>query len=128
MSVSKTPRRLKVTKTKNPTRESSGDVPAVMAAMMTVNPVLARAWTDIMSESARFLTDRLRRDLEAQKALMACKTPAELIQVQAEFMRTAVKQYADEAARICEMTMRASHDGGDDLKSGNKRGYDDIPV
>jgi hypothetical protein len=60
-------------KKKQPTVDTSADVPAVMAAMMSVNPVLAKAWTDIMSESARFMTERLKTDLETQKALMACK-------------------------------------------------------
>jgi hypothetical protein len=115
-------------KKKQPTADTSADVPAAMAAMMSMNPVLAKAWTDIMSESARFMTERLKTDLETQKALMACRTPAELMEVQASFLNTAVQQYADEAARMFEMTMKASQDVAEDLQSGHSRGYDDIPV
>jgi hypothetical protein len=99
-----------------------------MAAMMSMNPVLAKAWTDIMSESARVMTERLKTDLETQKALMACRTPAELMEVQSNFLNTAVQQYADEAARMFEMTMKASQDVADDLQIGHSRGYDDVPV
>ena len=111
-----------------PPVDTSGDVPAMVGAMMAVNPVLTKAWTDILSESARFMTDRLKTDLETQKALMACTTPAELVEVQSAFLNTAVQQYADEAARIFEMTMKASQDVADDLQTGHSRGYDDVPV
>lgn len=115
-------------KKKESTVNTIGDVPAVMATMMTMNPVFAKAWTDMMSESARFMTERLRTDLETQKALMACRTPAELVEVQAAFLNTAVPQYAHETARIFEMTMKASHDIADDLKTDHTRGYHDVPV
>jgi hypothetical protein len=102
--------------------------PAAMMAMMSANPVFAKAWMDLMSESARFMTERLRTDMETQKALVACRTPAELVEVQGEFLTTAMQQYADEAARMLEMTVKASEDIAEDLKSGHSRGYDDVPV
>ena len=115
-------------KKKQPAEDTSADVPAAMAAMMSMIPILAKAWTDMMSESARFMTERLKTDIETQKALMACRTPAELMEVQSAFLNTAVQHYADEAARLFEMTMKASRDAADDLQSGHTRGYDDIPV
>lgn len=119
-------------KTKKPQAETGADTgveaPAVMTTMIAANPVFAKAWMDLMSESARFMTERLRTDMETQKALMACKTPAELMDVQSEFLTTAMQQYADEAARMLEMTVKASEDIAKDLKSGHSRGYDDVPV
>ncbi len=73
---------------------------AVKAAMMAVNPAAAQAMMSVMAESARFLTDRLQQDLDAQKALLACKSPTELLQVQSEFMKTAMEQYIDYAIRF----------------------------
>ena len=104
------------------------EIPAAMVAMMSANPVFAKAWMDMMSEGARFLTDRLRTDLETQQALMACRTPAEVMEVQAKFLNTAMQQYADEAARVVQMMMTASKDISEDLKTGHSRGYDDVPV
>jgi hypothetical protein len=115
-------------KKKQPTVDTSADVPAIMAAIVSANPVLAKAWTDMMSESARFMAERLETDIETQKALMACRTPAALMEVQSAFLNTAVQQYADQAARMFEMTIKASRDVADDLQSGHSRGYDDIPV
>jgi hypothetical protein len=59
---------------------------------------------------------------------MACRRPRNWLEVQSAFLNTAVQQYADEAARIFEMTMKASQDVADDLQTGHSRGYDDIPV
>ena len=89
-----------------------------MMTMISANPVLAKAWMDMMSESARFMTERLRTDMETQKAFMACKTPAELVEVQAEFLTTAMEQYSDEAARMLDMTMKASqgHRRGSEIR------------
>ena len=39
-----------------------------------------------------------------------------------------MEQYSDEAARMLDMTMKASQDIAEDLKSGHSRGYDDVPV
>lgn len=113
---------------KQPETDAGVEMPPVWASMMSANPVLGKVWMDMFSESARFMTERLRTDLETQKALMACKTPAELVEVQAEFLNTAMRQYADEAARFVDMTAQASKDIAEDLKSGHSRGYDDVPV
>ena len=113
---------------KKPQPDTGVEAPAAMTAMIAANPVFAKAWMDLMSEGARFMTDRLQTDLETQKALMACKTPAELMQVQADFLNTAMQQYADEATRVFDMMVAASKDIAEDVKSGHSRGYDDIPV
>ena len=110
--------------------EATADMgaPAVAATMMAVNPVATKAWMDIMSESTGFVMDRLQRDLDTQKAMMACKSPEELMQVQLEFIKTAMEQYSDEAARLFKMMSKAAEDAIEDVKTGHKRGYDDIPL
>lgn len=65
---------------------------AMAAAMMAVSPAVTRAWLEMMSDSARFLAERLQQDLETQKAMLACKTPTEFLQVQSEFFKTAMEQ------------------------------------
>ena len=91
---------------KNETKEDKG-VSEMTAAMMAMNPVAAKAWKEIMAEGTRFLTERLQKDFETQKAIMACKTPADLMQVQSEFFKTAMEQYSDEANRFYKMMTQA---------------------
>lgn len=113
---------------KTPAADTGFEAPAMMASMIAANPVMAKAWRDMMTETARFMTERLQTDLETQKALMACRTPADLIQVQTEFLNTAMRQYAEQAARVIGMAMTATTDIAEDLKTGHSRGYDDVPV
>lgn len=104
------------------------ETPITTAAMMAINPVVTKAWLDVMTESSRFVADRLQRDLETQKAMLACKSPAELLQIQSEFFQTAMEQYTNEAVRLYKMMSKATEDTIKDTKSGHSRGYDDIPL
>ncbi len=87
--------------------------------MMAINPVASKGWLDIMSESARFIADRLQQDLNAQKAMLACKTPAELLQVQSEFYKSAMEQYTEEYTRLYKMMSAATDDTLNDARSGH---------
>ncbi|WP_299694957.1 phasin family protein [uncultured Tateyamaria sp.] len=89
------------------------------------NPVAAQAWMDITTECARFAMDRIQQDFEAQRAMMACTSPAELMQMQSQYCRDVAKQYADQATRVVElMSAAATKDG----TSPFSRKYDDIPL
>lgn len=103
-------------------------ISAVTAAMMAGNPVTSQAWRSFMSETARFLTERLHQDLNTQKAIMACKNPTELLQVQAAFLKMAMDQYTDYATRIQTTMTKATTGAIKDAQSGHSRGYDDVPV
>lgn len=100
----------------------------VTEAMMAINPVTSQAWLSFMSESARFLTERLHQDLNAQKAMMACKSPTEVLQLQAAFLKTAMDQYTEYATRIQEMMTTVTPSAIKDVQSGHSRGYDDVPI
>lgn len=96
--------------------------------MTALNPVAAKAWQEIMSESTRFLSDRLKQDLETQKALLACKTPTELMEVQTTFIKTAMEQYSAYAFRMQKTLTAATTDAAKTVRSTHSRGYDDVPV
>ncbi len=102
--------------------------PAMLAAMMAVNPVVTKDWLDIMSESTRFISDRLQKDLETQKALLKCKSPTELIEVQSEFFKTAMEQYAAEATRLFAMMTQAGEDTIEEAGKSRTSKYDDVPL
>jgi len=104
------------------------DTPALTAAMMAVNPVATKAWLDIMSESSRFFTDRLKQDLEAQKGMLACKDPSELLAIQTQFLQSAIEQYSDYTNRLFRRMSAAAQDTAKDAQSGRSRGYDDVPL
>lgn len=101
---------------------------AMTAVMTAANPLANKALIDVMTESARFVADRFRQDLELQKAMLTCKSPAELMSLQAEFYQKAVEQYTSEATRMVQMMTDATQDTIEDAASGHKRRYDDIPL
>ncbi|WP_294620555.1 phasin family protein [uncultured Roseovarius sp.] len=115
-------------KSKKTYEAATGGLPAMTAAMMVGNPALAKAWTEVMTESARFVSERLQHDFETQKVMMACKTPAEVMQVQSEFFRKAMQDYSEEAQRMYQIMTGSGEDALKQAKSGTKRGYDDVPV
>lgn len=92
--------------------------PAAVNPMAAFNPAAAKVWQDILTESARFMTERLQKDMETQKAMLACKSPAELMQVQADFYQQAMSDYSEEANRMFQLMSQ----------TGAKRGYDDVPL
>jgi len=99
--------------------KSDTDAAALTGVMAAFNPMAPETWREIMTESARFLSERLQHDLEVQQAMLRCKTPMELFQVQTEFYQKAVADYAAEATRMMQITTTSA---------GAKRDYDDIPL
>lgn len=105
-----------------------GGVAPLISAVFAANPAVASAVMDLMSRNVGFMTSRFEANVEAQKDLVACWTPVELMAVYAEFLSNAMQDYADETARVIEATTKISNDIANDLKSGHARGYDDVPV
>lgn len=99
--------------------QAAADTSAMIAPMMAFGPKAFEAWQDIINESVGFMTRRLERDIETQQAMLNCKTPADLLKVQAEFIETTFAQYTEEANRMMKIM----------AKAGNAaRGYDDVPL
>jgi len=113
--------------TKTPEADTPGAAD-MTAAMMAGNPLMAKAWTEMMTESARFISQRLQEDMATQKAMLACKTPADLMKLQTEFYRKAMEDYSEEAQRMFRIMMGATEEAVDQAKTGTKRGYDDVPL
>ncbi|OAN68283.1 hypothetical protein A8B83_02340 [Rhodobacteraceae bacterium EhC02] len=97
-------------------------------AMMALNPAMTKAWLEMMSSSAHFMADRLQQDLETQKAILACKTPMELLQVQSAFFKTAIEQYTEYAMRLKETMTSATEETIKGARTDHSRGYDDVPL
>jgi hypothetical protein len=54
-------------------------------------------------EFAAYLSERVRRDLDASQALLRCRSVDELCRLQADYLRVAVGQFSDEAARLMRL-------------------------
>lgn len=115
-------------KTRTKEIEQSFETPAAAAFLLAANPILGKAWFGLMAESARFITKRLEADLEMQRAMLACRNPAEFMQLQTKFVSAAATQYAEEASKLFQMTLKASGDIAEDALSPHTSEYDDIPV
>ncbi|GGX69019.1 hypothetical protein GCM10007385_42830 [Tateyamaria omphalii] len=103
--------------------------PAPMtAALATFNPATAQAWMNITTECTRFAMDRMQKDLAAQRAMMACTSPAELMKLQSNYCRDAAQEYADQASRIVAMMTKATAQVAEGVTSPTSRKYDDIPL
>lgn len=99
----------------------------VATSMLAIHSATSQAWLSFMSESGRFLTERVQQNLDAQKAMMVCKSPTELLQLQAAFLKATMDQYTDHANRIQEMT-KVTTVAIKDAQSGHARSYDDVPI
>lgn len=115
-------------KSKTATPAADTTPPSVVAAMMAVNPVATQAWVDLMTECGRFAASRLQSDLDTQKAILACRTPSDLMKVQSAFLQGAMEDYASELARLYNMTSKAAEDVMDDVRAGRARPEDDVPL
>ncbi|MDD9724069.1 phasin family protein [Roseovarius sp. SK2] len=115
----------KTTETPDTTYQANAGMVAAMAAF---SPVAMTAWFDMVQESMRFMSERLEKDLEAQRAMLACKTPQELMQVQSDFMKKAFTDYTEETRRMMEMMGVAMKVDIKDTAPTTRRNYDDVPV
>ena len=59
--------------------------------------------TRFRRELADFVSERIRHDMETQKAMLRCRSLDEFREVQAEFLRTAVDQYSAEASKLMQL-------------------------
>ena len=96
--------------------------------MAAVTPFGAAVWFEVMTTAGQFLTRRLEEDLKAQQALLASRTPEDVLRLQADYYRTAFEQYSTETNRIIQIMFGAM--GGPLTKFPPRfaRGYDDVPL
>ena len=99
---------------------------AMAAAMEAVSPVAGKVWVSCLSEISQFLTERVKQDLDTQKAMMACQSPAAVLKLQADFFTTAMEQYSECSRRLFKTLSTTNPLQG--VGSGHSRRYDDLPL
>ena len=104
---------------RKPKAKKPAETNAMADAMNSFPLMNPQVWQEIMSESAAFMTERLQKDLETQQAMLTCKSPVELINLQSDFVQKALTDYTEEATRMYKLLTRTS---------GTARDYDDVPL
>ncbi len=57
----------------------------------------------LFQETGRFVSDRIQKDVDALRALGACRSPEDYFRVQADFFDTAIRDYADETSKVAQL-------------------------
>ena len=73
---------------------------------------------DLGREITTFAAERVKQNVEAQHALLQCKSLTQVQHVQAEFLQMALDHYQVEAGKVLEMAGRMAADLQADDKSG----------
>ncbi len=68
-----------------------------------LNVALLETYGDASAEMARFVAQRIQEDVSAQHALLHCRSFTDLQALQTEFIRKAIDQYQQSAARMVEI-------------------------
>jgi len=110
------------------TPKTPTETPALAATLTALNPRAATAWTEVMNAHTRFIMDRLQQDLETQKAVLTCRDPSQLLQIQSDFCCKAVTEYAEQAGLLLKLTTEATAETIEAAKTSHSRAYDDIPL
>lgn len=102
-----------------------------MLGKMPFNPLndpQLKVWSDLGAEVMQFAASRIQRDIEAQKAMLACKSLDDLQKLQAQYYSQAIKDYSAQIQRAMEVMSGVAGKGKDDAATSTKRGYDDVPL
>lgn len=70
--------------------------------------LMGTAWVEAISqmgsEVTQFVADRIKEDVKTQHKILHCKDMTELHNLQAEFLQTALEQYAAESGKLLEIS------------------------
>ena len=99
-----------------------------MTAFYPMPDTALKAWFDMGLDTLQFVSSRIQKDLEGQKAMLACKSPEEFHNVQAEFYSRALADYRAQVSRVMEGLSVPGIEWPDDVLPTTKRSYDDVPL
>lgn len=75
-------------------------------AVSTINEALFKCGTEVLQEAAAFALQRLDNDVKAVGTLRDCRSPAELLQQQAQFGQRMARDYAEETRKLTGILTR----------------------
>jgi len=99
-----------------------------MEGLGPMQAVALKAWSDVGVAALKFTSLRMQHDVEAQKAMLACKSLGDVQKVQTEFFSKALADYKAEAARLMKIMSAPIAQVQTDAAISTKRAYDDVPL
>ncbi|MFQ1701616.1 phasin family protein [Loktanella agnita] len=85
-----------------PSSSNQDDAISQLAALSWMGSTWVEAISEMGSEVARFVAERISEDVKAQHALLHCKSLSEMHAVQAAFLERAYDQYTAETDKLLE--------------------------
>ena len=101
---------------------------AIPTGMPYANPAALEPWKNIVTQSTQFVANRLEHDLETQQALLDCRTPTELLEIQTQYFQKAMQDYTAQASRVFSLMSTTTETALKDANTAHKRAYDDVPL
>ena len=121
-----------MTEPSNKTRNTGiGSAPAATDRGFAFNPMhetAFKAWFDMGLEALQFASSGLQKCVEAQSAMMACKTLEDFQKAQANLYTNALEDYRAQVARMMGNISATKVAGLGGAVPKMKRGYDDVPL
>jgi hypothetical protein len=74
-----------------------------LESIETAGSTIIFGLTRVQREIAGFVSERISQDLEAQRAMLRCKSLTDIQSIQTRFLKTAVDQYAAETNRLWKL-------------------------
>src|SRR5688572_3277028 len=73
-------------------------------AMLAASQAAISGYQSLSSELLAFFQSRMKTGLEAAKGITSCTSPDSLVEFQVEYMKAALRAYADELGRLGELS------------------------
>ena len=96
--------------------ESASDIGQdSLQSMMRSYSTWLETTVELQSEAARFIADRVRKDMEMPGRIAACGSPQDIYQEQMDFASTLFTDYTDEGQKIAGILSKAVESEGSSL-------------
>lgn len=115
----------KTSKTAGSTRSQLAGLPRT-DLLFAMGALAAQTWVELGTETVRFVCDRMKKDIMAQQAILACNSFEELQNIQTECFALAQQDYAAEMTKMIEMASKMALHGMPGSRV--ERRFDDVPL
>ena len=76
---------------------------AIMEAYARGSAAMMKGMANLNAEMARFAEDRIRANIERTQSLLQTSDPADVVELQVDFARSAAEQYFTEGTRLLDL-------------------------
>lgn len=83
---------------------------AIMDAFARATGAMIKGMADLNAEMARFTEERVRANFERTRSLLKTSDPADVVELQVDFARSAAEQYFTESTRLLNLALQATEE------------------